>query len=755
MENGRAQMLLAWLEEREPEMVALLERLVGAESPSTDSAAQQAPSSILAEELGALDYAVRRVRGFGTGDHLYARPRLRERGAPFQLVVGHMDTVWPAGTLEKMPLRREGDMLFGPGTHDMKAGLVQLVLALRALRALGLSPSVTPVLLVNSDEEIGSTSSERVIRALARGAERAFVLEAGEGGRGRLKIARKGVGRFKLTVRGRASHVGTSFDEGVSAILELSNQVPRLFALNDPKRGITVNVGTVDGGLLPNVVAPEASASIGVRIPTTAAEAEVERAIRSLQPTLEGTSLEVTGEIGRPPMDPTPRNRRLLATAQRLARELGLNLEDAGLVGGASDANTTSLWTATLDGLGPVGDGGHAADEHVSVPSIAVRAALLALLLLEPPAEPVPRARTRRHSRVLVAAADSNETSGELGAAWRERGFEAELVPPFRLRRSLHAGDTVLARLDVLPTLDGIEPGLLELLLLERADVCVLNPAASLLAAHDKLRTAQVLTRARLPHPWTLHLAPGRDVPRVVGPVVLKPRFGSWGADVFRCENDEELRRRLREVRTRSWFRRHGALLQELVTPRGYDLRVVVAGGRAVGAVERVAAAGEWRTNISLGGSLRPHVPSAAACELAEAAAAAIGADLVGVDLLPVDEGYVIVELNAAVEFDDAYSLPGADVYADTAEALGLSAFRTSGTPTPATRRRGHQPSSAISSTSAALTVSRSAVFSRTDSLCKPASSTTESRSASRRSRSTRSPAGTPNGGTAPSSYIG
>lgn len=674
MQRDRARTVLAWLEEREPEIVALLEQLVRAESPSTDPAAQQATFSILAGELNALNYAVRRVRGFDTGDHLYARPRSLQRGAPFQLIVGHMDTVWPLGTLERMPLRREGDTLFGPGTHDMKAGLVQLVFALRALRELGLAPSVTPVVLVNSDEEIGSTSSERVIRALARGAERAFVLEAGEGAQGRLKIARKGAGCFELTVRGRASHVGTSYEEGVSAILELSEQVPRLFALNDPKRGITVNVGTVDGGLLPNVVAPEASASIGVRVPTTAAEAEVERAIHALQPTLEGSSLEVTGGIGRPPMEPTSCNRRLLETAQRLGRELGLKLEDAGLVGGASDANTTSVYTATLDGLGPVGDGGHAADEHVSVSSIAVRAALLALLMLEPASEPARLRRWRREPRVLVAAADTNETSADLVDAWHDRGLRAELVPPLSLRAALHRGDSVLARLDVLPTLDGVEPGLLELLLLERAGFRVLNPAATLLGAHDKLRTTQMLTRARLPHPWTVRLAPGSEVPRLTAPVVLKPRFGSWGVDVFRCDTEEELERRLDEVRTRSWFRRHGALLQQLVTPCGFDLRVVVAGGTAVGAVERVAAPGEWRTNISLGGSRRPCVLSATASALAEAAAAAIGADLVGVDLLPTDDGYVIVELNAAVEFDGDYSLPGADVYSDAAHALGLPA---------------------------------------------------------------------------------
>jgi glutamate carboxypeptidase len=702
MRDGRPRMLRDWLEEREPEMAALLERLVRAESPSTDPAAQQTTFTILAEELAPLDYGVRRIRGFGTGDHLCARPRTRERGAPFQLVVGHMDTVWPVGTLERMPVRREGDTLFGPGTYDMKAGLVQLVFALRALHEFGLTPRVTPVVLLNSDEETGSTSSERVLRRLGRGAQRAFVLEAGEGGQGRLKIARKGVGRFELIVRGRASHVGTSFEEGVSAILELSNQVPRLFALNDPERGTTVNVGTVDGGLLPNVVAPEARASIGVRVTTATAGTEVERAIRALEPTLPGTSLEVTGGMGRPPMDATPRNQRLLATAQRLGRGLGLELGDAGIAGGASDANTTSLYTATLDGLGPVGDGGHAADEHVSIASIAVRSALLALLLLEPAHQPA-SLRQRKcapEPRLLVAAGENNETSVDLIAAWRERGVDAQLVPPLRLRASVREGDSVLARLDVLPTVDGVEPGLLELLLLERAGLRILNPPATLLGAHDKLRTARLLARAHLPHPWTMHLAPGDDVPRLVAPVVVKPRFGSWGIDVVRCDSEDELARHLEEVRTRSWFRRHGAVVQELVTPRGFDLRVLVAGGTTVGAVERVAAAGEWRTNVSLGGSRRPCVPSASASALAEAAAAAIGADLVGVDLLPIDDGHVIVELNGAVEFNAAYSLPGSDVYEDSAVALRLLAGAVGRRPEGPRRLRPGRSASSSSRTS-------------------------------------------------------
>jgi glutamate carboxypeptidase len=386
MARVQPKALLAWLQDREPDIVALLERLVRAESPSTDARAQNVPFGILAGELEAADFSVRRVHGFGTGDHLYARPRARRRGDPFQLVIGHMDTVWPLGTLAQMPVHRSNGALFGPGTHDMKAGLAQLVFALRVLRAFGLEPAVTPVVVVNSDEEIGSQSSERLIAALARGAERAFVLEAGEGTAGRLKIARKGAGRFQVTVHGRASHAGTSFDEGVSAILELSHQVEQLFALNDRERGITVNVGTVDGGLRANVVAPEATATVGVRVPTAAAAVELEREIRGLRPTVDGSSLVVTGGIGRPPMEPTERNRELLVTAQRLGLELGLELEEAGMAGGGSDANTTSLYTATLDGLGPVGDGSHAADEHISVPTIAERAALLALLLLEPAA---------------------------------------------------------------------------------------------------------------------------------------------------------------------------------------------------------------------------------------------------------------------------------------------------------------------------------------------------------------------------------
>ncbi len=388
MSRARAARVLDWLEEHESEFVRFVERLACAESPTPDTDAQATVFAALAAELEGVGYDVRRVGRLDGGAHLYARPGERRRRGPFQLVVGHMDTVWPVGTLRRMPVHREGDLLFGPGTYDMKAGLAQFVFAVRALAACGLVPIVTPVVLINADEEIGSPTSERTIERLAQHAERALVLEGGNGPDGRLKIARKGVGRYELTIHGRASHAGTSFDEGVSAVLELSHQVQRLFALNDPRHGVTVNVGTVDGGTRPNVVAPKASAEISVRVPTARAARELDRSLRRLRPVLRGSALELSGGISRPPMEATARNRALFAVAQRVGRDVGLSLADAGLVGGGSDANTTSRHTATLDGLGPIGDGDHATHEHICISATIRRTALLALLLLEPASRP-------------------------------------------------------------------------------------------------------------------------------------------------------------------------------------------------------------------------------------------------------------------------------------------------------------------------------------------------------------------------------
>lgn len=274
--------------------------------------------------------------------------------------------------------------------------------------------------------------------------------------------------------------------------------------------------------------------------------------------------------------------------------------------------------------------------------------------------------------RVALLGSSANQTNVDLVSRWRELGIDAELEPPTEARRRARPETIAVGRLDVLPTLNGIEAGLLELLWLERSGIQLFNTARALLTTHDKLRTARLLVAAGLPHPGTVHVR-GGEIPELEPPLVVKPRFGSWGRDVFRCETWTEVTRVLRKVRERPWFRRHGALLQELVPPRGYDLRLIVAAERVVGAVERVSAPGEWRTNVSLGGAVRSTHPSAEARELALAAACVVSADFVGVDLLPVNGGgYVVLELNGAVDFLPEYGLHGTDVYADVAAALGL-----------------------------------------------------------------------------------
>ncbi len=272
---------------------------------------------------------------------------------------------------------------------------------------------------------------------------------------------------------------------------------------------------------------------------------------------------------------------------------------------------------------------------------------------------------------IAVIGSESNEGTVELVRRWRALGVDAALVRP-GTAACLRTGDVVLGRLDVAKSLDGIEPGLLELLLLERRGLKVRNPAAALLAAHDKWRTARLLATALIPHPRTMLAHPGEEI-RTALPFVLKPRFGSWGAGVRRCVTTRDVAEYLREAREQSWYLRHGVLVQEEVPSEGVDLRVLVAGGCVVGAIERRAAPDEWRTNISCGGTSQPAGVPDVAAELAATAAAAIDADLVGVDLLPLgSDRFVVIELNGAIDFDASYSFPGTDVYVAAARALGL-----------------------------------------------------------------------------------
>lgn len=367
-------------------MLALLTELVSCESPSGNREALRRVMALLREALSERGFEPRIWKGQEGGGVLVAMPANRLRHRPHQLVLGHCDTVWPVGTLRTMPARSEDDGTFwGPGSYDMKAGLVQGLFAVEALSAAGATPlSVTPVFVINSDEEVGSHESTRLITRLARIADRCFVLEPSLGPEGRLKTTRKGVGRFHITVRGVAAHAGLDPGKGSSAILELSIIIQKLFALNDPEKGITVNVGTIDGGLSPNVIAPQSKAEVDVRVPTQQDAERIERAIRGLVTETPGTEVFIEGSVRRPPMERTPGNERLWRLAERGASEIGIEIEQAA-AGGGSDGNTTSLFAPTLDGLGAVGAGAHAANEHLVLDKMAERAALLARLLAYPP----------------------------------------------------------------------------------------------------------------------------------------------------------------------------------------------------------------------------------------------------------------------------------------------------------------------------------------------------------------------------------
>jgi glutamate carboxypeptidase len=369
--------------QRDP-LIGLLKDLVEAESPSAHPECHDSVRRILSGALMDVGYLVREPGIPGGARHIFARRARRPRDRGNQLLVGHFDTVWPIGTIEKRPFTVNGNTIRGPGVFDMKGGLAQIILALRAIRELHLEPPLTPVVLVNADEEIGSRTSSSYIRMLARRSERAFVLEPAMGEEGDIKTERKGIGRFTVTVYGKAAHAGLDPEGGASAILELSHVIQTLFALNDPDKGITVNVGTVDGGIQPNVIAPHSTAVVDVRVPTIESGWTIEKTIHGIEPSTPGVRLHIEGRIGRPSMEATPRNAALWRQVKALGGDLGLQLRSAR-AGGGSDGNTTSQYTATIDGLGPVGDGAHAEHEYLNIDKTLERAALLTLLLLSRP----------------------------------------------------------------------------------------------------------------------------------------------------------------------------------------------------------------------------------------------------------------------------------------------------------------------------------------------------------------------------------
>ncbi len=369
------------------EFVDFISQLVLEESPSTDPEAQRGIRAILTETLSDLGLDVDHIPGQASGGHLLARGAEAVDGGSAatgaQLLVGHMDTVWPIGTLREMPVRVSDGRLSGPGAFDMKTGLAIGVFALRALRDLGLDAGVSPVFFINSDEEIGSPESEPLIRDLARGASRAFVLEPALGAGGRLKTRRKGIGQYHVEVAGRSSHAGLAPEEGASAILELAHAIRQIDRLADPGTGTTMNVGLMEGGSRPNVVAASASCEVDVRVWTAAEADRIREGMFGLESTVPGTRIQVTEVARRGPLERTPRNVALWERALRVADEIGLELEE-GSAGGGSDGNLTSQYTATLDGLGAVGDGAHARHEFVWIDRAVERVALLAGLIAAP-----------------------------------------------------------------------------------------------------------------------------------------------------------------------------------------------------------------------------------------------------------------------------------------------------------------------------------------------------------------------------------
>jgi glutamate carboxypeptidase len=374
--------LIDFLNEQRPAMLDVLEQMVRIESPSLHRDAVNRCADYVAGVAESQGGRVKRHKSADYGDHLQVDFGPPAKGKRL-LLLGHLDTVWDLGTLERMPYRIADGRVWGPGVLDMKCGVTMMLFALRALSATCVDLRRPVTLLLNSDEEVGSVTSRPVTEKLAKSAAAVLVLEPGTGLTGKLKTARKGVGDYEVRVHGRASHAGVDFTKGVSATLELARQIPRIAGFTRLTRGITVNAGVIGGGTRTNVVAEEAWAKVDIRIARLRDEAWLDRKFQSLRPYDKRAKIEVTGGLNRPPMERKPGIVALFRKAQAIGRELGMELEES-MTGGGSDGNfTAALGVPTLDGLGGVGEGAHASNESVLLEPLVSRTALLARLLME------------------------------------------------------------------------------------------------------------------------------------------------------------------------------------------------------------------------------------------------------------------------------------------------------------------------------------------------------------------------------------
>jgi len=360
-------------------MLQFLQQTVKIESPSSSKPGVDRLARFLAEECRRRGGKTRLLKNQAAGCAVSAEFWAGERNRTPILLLGHLDTVWEIGTLAQMPFRVRGERAFGPGILDMKSGIVIGLWAIRALQALKISPGGPIHLFLNSDEEVSSLAFRKEILAQAKGARAVLVLEPAAAG-GALKTARKGVGEFKITVHGRSAHAGVNPVAGVNAISELTHQLQRVEAMARLRQGLTINVGRIEGGTRSNVVPERAIAWIDVRVPRLRDGAAIEHQVRRLKPCHPEARLEIEGGINRPPME-RKMAAALFRKARVLGRAMGMDLTEAS-TGGGSDGNfTAALGVPTLDGLGAVGDGAHARHEHILIPELPRRAALLAALL--------------------------------------------------------------------------------------------------------------------------------------------------------------------------------------------------------------------------------------------------------------------------------------------------------------------------------------------------------------------------------------
>jgi glutamate carboxypeptidase len=364
-----------------PQMVETLRHLAEMESPSLEKGPADRCAQLLAEEWRRRGARVEVLKQKRRGDHVRITWDAGGTAKRAQLfVLGHYDTVYPTGTLEKMPFRVRGGKAYGPGTFDMKAGIIQAMFALEALQEARTKLAKRLVFLWSSDEEIGSESSRKLIEAEARRSDAVFVLEPSLGPMGLLKTSRKGVGEAQMMVHGRASHAGLAPEAGVNAIHELAAQIVRLEKWNDLKSGVTINADVISGGTRTNVIAAEASATLDLRAWRIADMKALEKRLHAIRPVHRGARVEIRGGFDRPPLE-RRHSDKLFEKAESIAQGMGLRIGEAA-AGGGSDGNfTAALGIPTLDGLGAVGDGAHSTHEHVVVKAMADRAALLAGLL--------------------------------------------------------------------------------------------------------------------------------------------------------------------------------------------------------------------------------------------------------------------------------------------------------------------------------------------------------------------------------------